>query len=46
MSGEAEETLSMLLCDITGMIYTSVTQREPLPGFLVHESPRETIWAK
>lgn len=41
MSGEAVETLSVLLADITGLVYHSVSERSRLPGFVIHDSPRE-----
>jgi hypothetical protein len=41
MSGEAMETLSVLLADVACMVYNSVSDRARLPGFLVHDSPRE-----
>lgn len=41
MSGEAVETLSVLLSDICNLIYASVCETATLPGFLVHDSPRE-----
>lgn len=41
MSGEAVETLSVLLSDISNLIYSSVSERAHLPGFLLHDSPRE-----
>lgn len=41
MSGEAVETLSVLLSDISNLIYSSVSEGAHLPGFLLHDSPRE-----
>ncbi len=41
MSGEAVETLSVLLTDIASLIYTTVSANAHLPGFLLHDSPRE-----
>lgn len=41
MSGEAVETLSVLLSDIASLIYNTVSQSAHLPGFLLHDSPRE-----
>lgn len=41
MSGEAVETLSVLLTDLTSLIYNSVSENSHLPGFLLHDSPRE-----
>lgn len=40
MSGEAVETLSVLIADISAMMY-SATGRGWVPGFLLHDSPRE-----
>jgi len=41
MSGEAVETLSVLLSDISNLVYSSVSEGSHLPGFLLHDSPRE-----
>lgn len=41
MSGEAVETLSVLLADVASLIYYTVSDRVHLPGFLLHDSPRE-----
>jgi hypothetical protein len=41
MSGEAVETLAVLLADLACMVYNSVSDRPRLPGFLLHDSPRE-----
>jgi len=41
MSGEAVETLSVLLTDITSLIYSMVSVNAHLPGLLLHDSPRE-----
>jgi len=41
MSGEAVETLSVLLADVASLIYHTVSDKSRLPGFLVHDSPRE-----
>lgn len=41
MSGEAVETLSVLLADIVSLIHNTVCDRACLPGFLLHDSPRE-----
>ncbi len=41
MSGEAVDTLSVLLSDIAALIYTTVSPKGHLPGFLLHDSPRE-----
>lgn len=40
MSGEAVETLSVLVADLCAMLY-SATGRGWVPGFLIHDSPRE-----
>jgi hypothetical protein len=41
MSGEAVDTLAVLLADITALMYNTVTDKGHLPGFLLHDSPRE-----
>lgn len=41
MSGEAVETLAVLLADLSCMVYNSVSEKPRLPGFLLHDSPRE-----
>lgn len=41
MSGEAVETLSVLLSDITSLIYNTVSDAAHLPGLMLHDSPRE-----
>ncbi|RJR40838.1 MAG: hypothetical protein C4576_19400 [Desulfobacteraceae bacterium] len=41
MSGEAVETLSVLLADVAALIYNTVSDKAHLPGFLLHDSPRE-----
>jgi len=41
MSGEAVETLSVLLADVACLVYNSVCDETRLPGFLIHDSPRE-----
>ncbi|MCL4502404.1 MAG: hypothetical protein M1438_11220 [Deltaproteobacteria bacterium] len=41
MSGEAVETLSVLLADVAALIYNTVSDKVHLPGFLLHDSPRE-----
>lgn len=41
MSGEAVETLSVLITDIASLVYTTVSSNAHLPGFLLHDSPRE-----
>ncbi len=41
MTGEAVETLSVLLTDIASLIYNTVSDNACMPGFLLHDSPRE-----
>ena len=41
MTGEAVETLSVLLTDIASLVYATVSAKAHLPGFLLHDSPRE-----
>lgn len=41
MSGEAIETLAVLLADLVCLIYNTVYEKAMLPGFLMHDSPRE-----
>ncbi len=41
MTGEAVETLGVLLADISCLLYNSATETAHLPGFLIHDSPRE-----
>ena len=41
MSGEAVETLSVLLADVAALIYNTVSDKVHLPGLLLHDSPRE-----
>lgn len=41
MSGEAIETLSVLLSDFASLIYNTVSESSHLPGILLHDSPRE-----
>lgn len=41
LTGEAVETLSVLLADLSCLIYSSVIETAHLPGFLIHDSPRE-----
>ena len=41
MSGEAVETLSVLLADVACLVYNSVSEKARLPGILLHDSPRE-----
>lgn len=46
MSGEAVETLAVLLADLSSLIYTAQNQGSKLPGFLLHDSPREADLGK
>lgn len=41
MTGEAVETLSVLLADVACLIFTTVSEESHFPGFLLHDSPRE-----
>lgn len=41
MTGEAVETLAVLLADVCCMVYCTLTESAHMPGFLVHDSPRE-----
>lgn len=41
MSGEAMETLAVLLGDISCLIFNSLSKKSNLPGFMIHDSPRE-----
>ena len=41
MTGEAVETLSVLLADLSCVVFGSVSDSVHLPGFLLHDSPRE-----
>lgn len=41
MSGEAVETLSVLLADVACLIFNIVSDKAHFPGFLLHDSPRE-----
>src|SRR5690606_6831205 len=41
MSGEAVETLAVLLADVASLVYYTVSDKAHLPGFVVHDSPRE-----
>lgn len=41
MSGEGMGTLSVLLADVSCLIYNSVSKNVHLPGILLHDSPRE-----
>jgi len=46
MSGEAVETLAVLLADISSLIYNAKSEKSKLPGFLLHDSPREADLGK
>lgn len=46
MTGEAVETLSVLLADLSCLIYNSKVETSHLPGILVHDSPREADLGK
>jgi hypothetical protein len=46
MSGEAVETLAVLLADISSLIYNAKNEKSKLPGFLLHDSPREADLGK
>ncbi|HBA85733.1 MAG TPA: hypothetical protein DCZ95_16750 [Verrucomicrobia bacterium] len=41
MSGEAVETLAILLADMSSVLFNCVSKGSNLPGFLLHDSPRE-----
>lgn len=41
MSGEAIETLSVLLSDVASLVYNTVSDKAHLPGLVLHDSPRE-----
>jgi hypothetical protein len=46
MTGEAIETLSVLLADVSCLIYNSKAETSHLPGILIHDSPREADLGK
>ena len=46
MSGEAVETLGILMADIASLVFSAVTTANSHPGFLVHDSPREADLAE
>lgn len=46
MNGEAVETLSVLLSDLTCLIFNAINQDAVLPGFMLHDSPREADLGK
>jgi len=41
MSGEAVETLAILLADVSALLFNCISREANLPGFLLHDSPRE-----
>lgn len=41
MTGEAMETLAVLLGDISCLVFNSLSPKSRLPGFMIHDSPRE-----
>ncbi len=41
MTGEAMETLAVLLGDLSCLIYNSLSDKSHLPGIMIHDSPRE-----
>lgn len=46
MTGEAVETLAVLLADISCLLYNSLADTACLPGFFLHDSPREADLGK
>jgi len=46
MTGEAVETLAVLLADVSCQIYNAIEKTAMLPGFLLHDSPREADLGK
>ena len=46
MTGEAVETLAVLLADVSCQIYNATEKTAMLPGFLLHDSPREADLGK
>ncbi len=46
MTGEAVETLAVLLADVSCQIYNATEKTAMLPGFLMHDSPREADLGK
>lgn len=46
MTGEAIETLAVLLADVSCQIYNAIEKTARLPGFLLHDSPREADLSK
>ena len=41
MSGEAMETLAVLLGDLSCLVFNSLSEKSLLPGIMIHDSPRE-----
>ncbi|MDI9526087.1 MAG: hypothetical protein QM299_03670 [Pseudomonadota bacterium] len=41
MNGEAVETLSVLLSDLSCLIFNTMSKNSLLPGIMLHDSPRE-----
>ena len=41
MSGEAMETLAVLLGDLSCLVFNSLSIKSQLPGIMIHDSPRE-----
>jgi hypothetical protein len=41
MSGEAMETLAVLLADLSCLVYNALSDKSRLPGIMIHDSPRE-----
>jgi hypothetical protein len=46
MTGEAVETLAVLLADVSCLTYNAMAETAMLPGFLLHDSPREADLGK
>jgi hypothetical protein len=46
MTGEAVETLAVLLADVSCLTYNAMAKTAMLPGFLLHDSPREADLGK
>lgn len=46
MTGEAVETLAVLLADVSCLAYNAMSKTAMLPGFLLHDSPREADLGK
>ncbi len=41
-----DDTMAVLLADISGLIYNAKNEKSKLPGFLLHDSPREADLGK